>query len=509
MITVEIGENKKRMLITNCTESEYNQLKMDYTRKAEGYKFSPLYKKKIWDGNIEFISGASLPIGSYEYLRSICEKHKFDLKLNGVENLWDNEITLESFRTWCERFFADGIMPRDYQIEAAFNILKYRLSISELTTGGGKTLVCFMVFAYLFDTKKVSGKVLMIVPSVQLVLQGIKDFKEYNSEKLPIKVGGVCGGQKLKGDENIIIGTYQSLVKKVNEGSDLFEKTSIVVVDETHKLPAKSIKTVMEQLWHCDYRFGVTGTLPKEKSAEYLTLLEYLGPKVTDIKAKQLQELGYISSCKITQLTLDYATDEAKANLGNAIKYLRGVKKGAEALALERNFVIENEKRFNFIMKLIGKCTKNTLVLFHHIEYGKRMYERLKDIMPERNIYYIDGATAKETREKIIAEMNKANDGSLLVASYQTLSTGVSCNQISNVMFTESYKSLFMVIQSIGRALRLKDKEDAEKNKATIIDIVDDLRYGSVSNYTYVHAIERRRLYKQYEYPFTVKNIKF
>lgn len=509
MICVEVGSSRKTLTITSCTQNEYEQLKLDYTRRAEGYKFNPLYKKKLWDGYIKFISGASLPIGSYEYLRQMCEKHKFELSLNGVETLWDNEITLESFTEWCYDFFEGRMEMRDYQIESAYNILKYRLSISEITTGGGKTLVCFMVFAYLYEMQKIHGKVLMIVPSVQLVLQGYKDFTEYNSSRLPLKVGLVCEGQVLCGDENIVIGTYQSLVKFVENDPDFFKTVEVAVVDETHKLPAKSIKTIMEQLWHCDYRFGVTGTLPKDTSAEYLTLLAYLGPKVTDIKAKELQERGYISTCDIVQILLDYASDEGKASLASATKHLRSSGKGQEAFSLERNFIMENQKRFAYVTGLIQRCTKNTLVLFHHIDYGKRLYTRLKEILPMRKIYYIDGSTAKETRETIIAEMNKANDGSLLIASYQTLSTGVSCNQISNVIFTESYKSLFMVIQSIGRALRLKDKEDASKNKAIIIDLADDFRTTGYSNYTYLHALERRKLYKQYEYPLKVKSVKF
>ncbi len=509
MIEVTIGGSRKSIIITSCTQTEYEQLVLDYTRRPDGYRFNPLYKKKLWDGYIKYISGANIPLGSYEYLKSICEKHNFELSINGIEKLWDNDITLDDFTQWCGEFFDGEIQPREYQIEAAFNILKYRLSISELTTGGGKTLVCFMVFAYLYDMQKIHGKILMVVPSVQLVLQGYKDFTDYNNSKLPLKVGCVCDGQTLKGDENIIVGTYQSLVKFVEDDPDFYKIVEVVVVDETHKLPAKSIKTIMEQLWHCDYRFGVTGTLPKETSAEYLTLLTYLGPKVTDIKAKELQEKGYISTCKIVQIMLDYTSDETKESFANATKHLRNASKGTDAFTLEKNFIIENEKRFQYIIGLARRCTKNTLILFHHIDYGKRIYGKLKELEPKRNIYYIDGATAKETREKIIAEMNKANDGSLLIASYQTLSTGVSCNQISNVVFTESYKSLFMVIQSIGRALRLKDKNDTSKNKATIIDLVDDFRIGSYSNYTYLHALERRKLYRQYEYPLEIKAVKF
>ena len=50
-----------------------------------------------------------------------------------------------------------------------------------------------------------------------------------------------------------------------------------------------------------------------------------------------------------------------------------------------------------------------------------------------------------------------------------TLSTGVSINAIFNVIFADSFKSEQIIIQSIGRALRLH----SDKKKAMIFDLVD------------------------------------
>jgi len=47
----------------------------------------------------------------------------------------------------------------------------------------------------------------------------------------------------------------------------------------------------------------------------------------------------------------------------------------------------------------------------------------------------------------------------ILIASFGTLSTGVSIKAIKNMIFADSFKSDVIVRQSIGRALRLhKDK---------------------------------------------------
>lgn len=74
----------------------------------------------------------------------------------------------------------------------------------------------------------------------------------------------------------------------------------------------------------------------------------------------------------------------------------------------------------------------------------------------------------------------------------------MNIKSITNIVFTDSYKSDQKIRQSIGRALRLhKDKE-----KAIIFDIVDRF-HASFKNILYNHYIHRRtEIYKKQEYPF-------
>lgn len=503
---VNLSEDKKFFVIESCTQDEYDQLKCAYTKKPDGYRFNPMYKKGLWDGNISFVKGANIPSGTWSYLMDTAKMCNWDLKMNGISRLVDNSITLDSFTEWCNGFFEDlKFKPRDYQIHAAFNILKYKKCLSELATSAGKTLICFMVIAYLVDNKLINNKILMIVPTVQLVLQSSGDFAEYNTEKLPIIIQQAYAGFKDNDKANITVGTFQTLTKIPKEWYKQFD---CVIVDETHRGTAASIKKILEHCWHCDYRFGVSGTMPKPTSADFLTLQTYLGPLVTEVKAKKLQDVGYISNCDIIQIRMDYVSDKKKEDFSNAYKLLMRQGNGKDAFNLEKNFIIENDKRFKFINDIIKKTTKNTLVLFHRIVYGKKIYKYLKENAKNKRVYYIDGSIDKDVRKEITDRMDRFDDV-ILVASYATLSTGVSVNHIYNVVFTESFKSPFVIIQSIGRSLRLKDKNDASKNHATIIDLVDDFRYDKYVNYLYKHGLERMRMYKDQQYPVTIKKIKF
>jgi len=503
---VNLNDDKRFFVVSDCSQTEYDQLKFAYTKKVDGYRHNPLFKKKLWDGNISFIYGASIPSGTWSYLMDTAKTCGWELEINGIERLFDCDITMESYKEWVDGFFnGTKFTPRDYQIEAAYNILKYKKSISELATSAGKTLICFMVIAYLLDNKIINGKILMIVPTVQLVLQSAGDFEEYNTDKLPIKIQQIYAGFKEKPDNNIYVGTFQTLTKMPPEW---FSQFGCVIVDETHRANAKSIKDILEHCWHCDYRFGVSGTLPNKKTADWLTLLTYLGPLVTEVKAKELQDTGYISNCDIVQIRMDYVSEQKKGEFAAAYKMFMQSKNGKDAFNLERAYIIENEKRFKFIAGIISKTTKNTLVLFHRIIYGKKIFKYLKEHCTDKRVYYIDGDIDKDIRKEITNRMDKYDDV-ILVASFATLSTGVSVNHIYNVIFTESFKSPFVIIQSIGRSLRLKDKENTEKNRATIIDLVDDFRCGKYTNYLYRHGLDRMRLYKEQQYPVSIRKVKF
>ncbi len=84
-----------------------------------------------------------------------------------------------------------------------------------------------------------------------------------------------------------------------------------------------------------------------------------------------------------------------------------------------------------------------------------------------------------------------------------TLSTGVSINAIFNVIFADSFKSEQIIIQSIGRALRLH----SDKKKAVIFDLVDVYNSENFNNILYRHFKEREKFYTKRQYPYKIIKI--
>lgn len=398
-----LTKNKKFLEITSCTEAEYKQLKLSLTKKPGGWRFHPLVKKGLWDGNICFLKGNKIPSGLWKEVRDICQEYNFEYNVSGVSRLFNKEIDSEEFTLWCDDFFSDlPFKPRYYQIDAAFKILKYRRCIAELATSAGKTLISYIVMAYLLKELQYH-KILMIVPNVSLVIQSSGDFEEYNSDKLPLKIQQIYAGAKIKKDSNIVVGTFQSLVKMDQEFFDQFD---VVFVDECQHTKAASIQKVLDKLWHCDYRFGLSGTVAKKDTLERLNLMSQLGPLVIQVKANLLQEEGYIANCHVTQIMLNYATTEQREAFSNINKKAFDRQK---IFGLEQRFINESEKRLDWLCDYIDEIAdKNTVVMFHKIEYGEKIYNILRN-KKHNKVYFIDGSTKAEYRDLYKEKINEKN----------------------------------------------------------------------------------------------------
>ena len=494
---LHIDDTKEYLVIDECTQVEYDQLCLSYNKDVKNARFSPQFKNGNWDGKINFMKGRYLPATSYQYLFDICKQYGFQCEITNLDVLFDNDIDYDEFEEWCNEFFKNNEKkPRYYQILAAFKGLKYKRCQLQLCTSAGKTMILFIIIAWLLTHRNVK-KVVMVVPKIDLVLQPVQEMTEYNNGQLDLKFQQIFSGCKITPNANVFIGTYQSLCKECPE---YFNQFDVCLVDEVH-LATSASQIKIQNMINSPYRIGVSGTIPTTTYAAGLTLVSNFGPILVDIKAKQLQDEGYISDCKITQVRLNYTSDKQKEAFKEAKKNLVKMGRGKDMFQLENKFVNESEKRFFIIAKLIAGTKKNTMVLFKDLEYGKKLFKWMKE-NTTKMVYYIDGQIDKKVREEIRKRM-EIRDDVILIASFGTSSTGISINKIFNIFFVSSYKSISTVLQSIGRGLRKSDK--INKNFVNIYDISDDLYSGC---YEMAHARERIKIYESQGFPYEVKKLK-
>ena len=112
---------------------------------------------------------------------------------------------------------------RPYQYKSAYKILRYKISLSELATRAGKTLISYVIFRYAMTYLGVK-RILMIVPGIDLVKQGYEDFAEYGEF---FNTECVWGGGKLVESSNLTIGTFTSLVSFLDPTNKKYNPNSI------------------------------------------------------------------------------------------------------------------------------------------------------------------------------------------------------------------------------------------------------------------------------------------
>lgn len=291
---------------------------------------------------------------------------------------------------------------------------------------------------------------------------------------------------------------YNLRINSLNDTNHNYFANDINVAN-CHRASSSSIKTILSKCQYADRKFGLTGTIPKQNSLDFLTLVSQMGPVITSIKADFLQKEGYISNCEVISIEMTYADTEIREAFKTLFK--RSSEDRKKLLNLEQNFANSQDIRLQFVTDVISKSTKNSLVLFHHIEYGNKIMNLLKQ-KTDKKIVYIDGSVNKDVR--LYNKESLENDEDVIMcASFGTMGTGVSINNIHNLYLMESFKSDVIIRQSIGRGLR----KHALKDKLIIFDFVDDLRIAGFKNYLYKHAEARRIIYDEQSFPYTVKKV--
>lgn len=503
----KVHHSKLFMQLTEATEIERNKLKVFLNPKTKKFFFHPLYKKKLWDGRINFLKpGDYVSVGLWKMIKVFCVSEGFKLRIDGIDSIVNKNFDFISFHEWIDEYEKTSIYkPHDFQVNAAGMLLKYRRAIIESATGSGKTLMMFLVMAYLLDTKEIN-KIMVIVPNIDLISQSVTKFIDYDNHislgkepRFRMQVYGGGTNEILREDTNVIVGTFQTLTKMDKAFLDNFD---CVIIDESHRAKTKSISDILKRMENCHYRFGLSGTTMADTiDAESMGMQEQIGPLIKKIKSYRLQKKGYVANVQIEMHQLNYLPNDQRLMLRKA----REATKGTKLFTLEKQIARSSKDRFKHIIKVCKQEEGNGIVLFTDIKnkYGKKIADVLQKQMPDVMVHYIDGNVDKDKRKEIREAFEDNSVRHILVASYMTTATGIDIPQLDYLVMTESYKGVTVVLQSIGRTLRVREG----KEFARVIDIFDDYRLSKgegFKNYLYKHAEERMKIYDKEKYPYKV-----
>jgi len=516
----KLNQDNSKLILTESSKGEYNQLKLYLTRKVHNYRFMARFKLGVWDGNISYFNNdGSVNFGLWQEIYQCCKQYGYPFIIENKDQFPINKnITKENVQEFINDFYKDHkdkngtpFMPYEHQVDAIYQLLKYNYGLVEIATAGGKSLVFGTLVFYYLKNINPDAKFLLIVPSINLVTQFYNELNDYNygfnSENkapLDIRIDEIMSDKprKYRDDEkkpNIFIGTYQSLEKYSKEFLSQFD---VVSCDEAHTAKSVSLISILTKTFgSAKIRFGMSGTYPSPSSAEILTIQSLLGPKLVNVSAKKLIDKGLISDVKIKAILLHHDNRKFAEGVYNIRKHGDGQK----SWILEREYIHKSSKRKIFIKNLIDKFKQNSLVLFHTIVYGTELYNYIKDNCVDKDVYYIDGGTSGEKREYIKKKMEDTSGNSkILIASFGVFSTGVNVKAITNIIFADAYKEPKIIRQSIGRGLRLH----AEKTKLIVFDIVDIFHSDYKTILWRQYESRRDEVYKKQQYPYDEIKVK-
>jgi superfamily II DNA or RNA helicase len=480
-----------KLIIEDEVNIKLEGLEVDVRRKlANALKFEvpyarymPQYKLGRWDGKVAFFGiGGTGYVNHLDVIVDVLTKNNVqivDIEDNRHPVKLDFQPITESYWAdqdvrWPKGHPAEGelIMLRDYQVEAINNFLANPQSLQEIATGAGKTITT----ATLSHLVEPYGRSLVIVPNKSLVTQTEEDYRNCG-----LDVGVYFGDRKELGKTHTIC-TWQSLNildKKFKDGSavlslaEFLDGVSAIIVDEVHQAKAEVLKNLLTRnLRNAPIRWGLTGTVPKEKF-EFESIHASLGPVIGSITAKELQDKGVLSQCHVNICQLmdipefrDYQSE---------LKYL-----------------VTDNKRIEYIAKLLNNVRQegNTLILVDRISAG----EMLQELIP--GSVFVKGDVKLKDRKEAYDDINEGTNA-VVIATYGVAAVGINIPRIFNLVLIEPGKSFVRVIQSIGRGVRkAKDKDFVQ-----IWDITSTCKFAKR------HLTQRKKFYKEAQYPFTIEKI--
>jgi len=481
-----IIQKKNEIYLKVETEPHIHQeLSEHFTFEIENARFMPQYRSKYWDGKIRLYSNhtGEIYVGLLDKLVAWAKNCEYtvefkDNKFYGSPFEENEMISMEGISDYMKSISKHE--PRDYQVEAVYDALRYNRKLLISPTASGKSLMIYSIVRYFVEKEH---NILLIVPTTSLVEQMYKDFEDYgwNTEEYCHKI---YSGKEKTTNKNVIITTWQSIY---NLPRTFFEKFDVVIGDEAHQFKSKSLVGIMTKMDNTKYRFGFTGTLDGSQTHKWV-LEGLFGPSYKVTQTQELIEKGYLSKLQIKVLLLKH--NEHQFN-----EYEE-----------EIQYLITHDKRNNFIKNLSLDLKGNTLILYSRVEtHGQPLYEMINSsAAKDRKIFFVYGGVDAEGREKVREITEKEND-SIIVASYGTFSTGINIKNLHNIIFASPSKSRIRNLQSIGRVLR----KGENKTKAVLYDIADDITYKSKKNYTLNHLIERIKIYSEEKFNYEIIQLDF
>lgn len=390
------------------------------------------------------------------------------------------------------------ITPRLYQWEAFESVRNYiRQEWSDIKSGqnknfsagyieayvaAGKTIMMAMVAEY---TSSVGGKVMILARAAELVRQNSGKCRDMGA-----KNSVYSASLNLKSKyHNIVVGTEGTVSNEVGEGGDFYEREDVphvLLIDECHGVDNHEVKKCLDDpSYESSNQYakiishfirvrpniaiiGFTGT--PFRGEEKIDGVFWTGGRIGKaIDREWLTERGFIHNVTFdfpeSKLDLSEFMDKFKDGLVDFSK--KELEKIGDATKLE------DIEKMALYMRYAMKERNAALVTCASVKQCKQ----LARFLPEGQWAIITESTNPIERMRYL---DQANEGKLkYILQIQCLSTGVDVPLWDTIFLLRPIGSLALLIQLIGRGVRLLEPQHEEagyeKSECLVIDFTDTM----------------------------------
>lgn len=469
------GKIRLRLQVSNtqcriiAPPSILDEICEDFKIKVKGAFFSPLFRKRQWDGKKAWVS----PSGYFKggLLKSVLDYLKE--KDYGVEVI-DSREELEVGKIPKR---VGHLVLRGMQRESVESLITNKVydvpwsrGILHEATNAGKNLIA----AAIHESYRDDGITCFIIHRELIYKQAIKEI----SELLGKEEVGYIGANGIK-ISSFNICMVKSLGNKLNtrEVKDMLAISTRVIVDECHRAGTKEYEKVLNHLYNAPVKMGMSGTPDLQKDPnQKRAMTAFFGEILHVTKNKKMVELGYSTKPVI------------KVTLGETNLKLPGDYRGEYDLV-----ITNNKKRHRLIWKRVRKQLdkdRYPLMIFcKHIQHAKN----LKKSMPEdlQGIYKLGviHSKVKDKAKDSILDKFKIGKIDILIATH-LIAEGQNMPLIKYGINAGGSDSATTIVQWVGRMLRTHKS----KKVVYIEDIFD------TGAYLKRHSKHRVKYYKDQEF---------
>jgi len=338
--------------------------------------------------------------------------------------------------------YLPGITFHDKQSEFIQDAIHMGQGVIQAATAFGKT-VTFLGILSCFP----KAKILVLVHTVDLVIQIREDFEKYEFDDV-VQIGG---GKKFKGSfGRINVATVQTMYRLDPEVYR--NEFDIVVVDETHHV-SKFTGFYARVLGQCyaPTRFGFTATLPDEWE-QILAIEAFIGGMIGTFTIDEAIEAGIIVPPKVRIFKSD------------GVLKIRSVTNYHEVYD---RAVINNEPRNNQIMRIVKEHNDqgiSLVVMITRIEHGDNLMRCANHHGVQAK--FVRGESSGDVRAEIRHAMIEKDIMCVVTTVWRE---GIDVPTLGGAIIGGCGKSFINTLQIVGRTLRKSEG----KTKGIIIDFFD------------------------------------